>query len=238
MTLRSIRILLFLLGFGLNPVMGFSQEKPRTILDYVDPNVQQEVEAILSHPNLTTSSSEETFSVHPEVYDWLLDHPDRASLAWRRMDFPCVPITRPSEKTFCWKDEDGSCVTWQIVARFRDGVVWLAEGVIKRGTLLPAVPIRAVAILHAPRTVTQEGHVTITPSIRVYATTESRAAIAIMKIMGSAAPHLARQGADQLLLFFSGPARYLYRHPEKITALLGVEREGTVSPTAHSSFTR
>ncbi|MCZ2343796.1 MAG: hypothetical protein LC104_18665, partial [Bacteroidales bacterium] len=111
MTLRSIRILLFLLGFGLNPVVGFTQEKPRTILDYVDPKVRQEVEEILTHPTLTTSSSEEAFAVHPELYDWLLDHPDRTSLAWRRMDFPCIPITRPTEHTFCWTDEEGSRVT-------------------------------------------------------------------------------------------------------------------------------
>ncbi|MCZ2342207.1 MAG: hypothetical protein LC104_10490, partial [Bacteroidales bacterium] len=132
----------------------------------------------------------------------------------------------------------GSRVTWRVVARFRDGVVWLAEGVIKRGALLPSIPIRAVAILHAPRTMDAHGITAITPSIRVFATTESRAAIAIMKIMGSAAPHLAKQGVDQMLLFFSGPARYLHRHPEKIPALLQAEPSGAVSSQSHSSSLR
>lgn len=220
MILRCVRVMLLLVGFGWLPGVGFAEEHPRTILDYVDPKSRTEVEEILSHPSLTITSSEESFLVYPEIYDWLLDHPDRASAAWRRMGFPCVPITQPTAQTFCWQDEEGSRVTWRVVARFRDGVVWLAEGAIKRGAILPTVPIRAVAILHAPRTIHGNGSATITPSIRVYATTESRAALAIMKIMGSTATHLANQGAEQMLVFFSGPARYLGKHPERVSDLL------------------
>ena len=39
-------------------------------------------------------------------------------------------------------------------------------------------------------------------------------------MVGPAAPRMAEQGAEQLLLFFSGPARHLYKHPDEVPTLL------------------
>ena len=37
---------------------------------------------------------------------------------------------------------------------------------------------------------------------------------------GPAAPRMAEEGAEQLLFFFSGMARYLEKHPDQMAALL------------------
>ncbi len=54
----------------------------------------------------------------------------------------------------------------------------------------------------------------------MYLQTDSRAASAVLRMIGPAAPRMAEQGAEQLLLFFSGPARYVYRHPDQLESLL------------------
>ena len=188
------------------------------------PGSRDAVAAVVGRPTLTAAGGEAGFRARPELYDWLLDHPDRASAAWRRMGFPCVPIEARPGGWFRWQDDEGSTVDWKPVARFADGVVWYATGSIKRGTLLPAVPVTAVAVLHAPRTPGEDGGpATITPTLRVYMATDSRAAAAVLRLLGPAVPRMAEQGADQVLLFFSGPARYADRHPDEAADLFRPE---------------
>ena len=43
--------------------------------------------------------------------------------------------------------------------------------------------------------------------------------------MGSNAPKMAEQGAEQLLFFFSGVARYLHKNPDKLDATLGPKKK-------------
>lgn len=198
----------------ISPALG----KEPAILDYVAPEAKSAVKTILDDPTLTTTATEPTLPVSVGLYDWLLDHPERASAAWQQMGYPCVPIERGRDGKFLWKDDSGSNLHWRTVARFRDGIVWHAEGEMKRGALMPVVPVSAVVVLHAPRTA--EPTETITPTIRVFLRTESRTAIAILKLLGPAVPRLAEQGAEQMLLFFSGPARYVQKYPERTAELL------------------
>ena len=51
---------------------------------------------------------------------------------------------------FHWTDANGSELTWQTVGKFADGLVWYATGKVKPGTLLPMVPVKAVAVLRHP----------------------------------------------------------------------------------------
>ena len=191
-----------------------------TLIDVVAPAHREVVSSVVRQPTLTAKGTEDPFPASAKVYDWLLDHPDRTAQAWRRMGVPCVEINDLGNGQFGWSDKNGSEVTWRAVGRFPDGVVWLATGKVKPGALLPTVPVKAVAILHAPRTTGKDGAETITPSVRVYLLTDSKAASAVLRMFGPAVPRMAEQGAEQLLLFFSGVSGYLGQHPEKTETLL------------------
>jgi hypothetical protein len=190
------------------------------LLDAVAPAYRDAVAHVVRQPTLSAKAADDEFTAHVKVYDWLLEHPDRTSLAWRRMSVPCVEITDLGDGRFHWSDPNGSELTWRTVGRFTDGLIWYATGKVKPGTLLPTVPVKAVAVLHVPREKRDEKAATFQPVVQVYLQTDSRAANAVLRMIGPAAPRLAEEGAEQLLLFFSGPARHLYRHPEKVPAML------------------
>jgi hypothetical protein len=55
--------------------------------------------------------------------------------------------------------------------------------------------------------------------IEVFLHTDSRAAALVTRLVGDGAPRMAQQGAEQLLMFFSGIARYAHDKPEKAQGL-------------------
>jgi hypothetical protein len=193
-----------------------------SVLDMVAPQYRQAVAAVLKDPTVTAKAVEPPFRAHPVVYDWLVDHPDRCSTAWRRMSVPCLPITPLADGRFRFADDKGTEVTWRPVGKTGDSVVWYASGKVNPGKALPTVPVKAVAVLRCPRTVTGEDSrvATFEPAVTAYVQTDSKAAAALLRVIGPAAPRIADQAADQLLLFFSGPCRYLLRHPDEADVLL------------------
>jgi hypothetical protein len=193
-----------------------------SVLDYVSPNSRDAVAQVMKNATLSAKAADEEFTAHTAIYDWLLEHPDRASLAWRRMKVPCVEIKDLGKGQFHWADPNGSELTWQTVGRFPDGLVWYATGKVNPGTLLPTAPVKAVAILRVPRQPIDEkaGTARFQPLVNVYLQTDSRAATALLRMIGPAAPRMAEDGAEQLLLFFSGPARYIHKHPGESQSLL------------------
>src|SRR4051812_11269875 len=50
------------------------------------------VRVVVDKPLLAARGPAETFTCHPEHYYWLLDHPDRAVTAWRRLGARCTSI--------------------------------------------------------------------------------------------------------------------------------------------------
>lgn len=198
------------------------QPSAPTLLDVVEEKHREAVSQVLRAPTLSAKAREDAFLAHPTVYDWLVEHPDRTAIAWKRRNFPCVDITSLGNNRFAWSDEHGSTLTWEVVGKFQDGVVWFASGKIKAATLMPTIPVKAVAVLHAPRTATgKPGISTMQPSASVYILTDSRAANTILRMAGPAAPRAAEQGAEQFLMFFSGIARHIHEHPEELAKLLG-----------------
>lgn len=230
--MRSIRFRLGLVVYAVAAVGGLTQsaEPPRTssasqpalpsLVDIVQPAFREAVASVVRQPTLSVKASEDEFPAHTKVYDWLLEHPDRCSLAWRRLQVPCVEITDTGKGKFAWADGSGSELNWQAVGRFPDGLVWYATGKVKPGPLMPTVPVKAVAVLHAVRKAVDDDSAMMKPTISVYLLTDSRAANAVLRIVGPAAPRMAEQGAEQLLLFFSGVAEHLHRHPEKVETVL------------------
>lgn len=205
-------------GAQTRPTSGVA---PAAVPDAVAPAFRDAVARVMKAPTVTARYAEEPFPADPAVYRWGLDHPDRVSLAWVRLQVPCVEITDLGNGRFRWTDETGSELTWQPVGRLADGLVWYATGKVKPAALVPMVPIRAVVVLrHPPGPPTPAGARTLHPEVAAYLQSDSRAATAFLRLLGPAAPKLAEEGAEQLLYFFSGIAQYLHKHPEQIPAVL------------------
>jgi len=84
------------------------------------------------------------------------------------------------------------------------------------------VPVKAVAVLHAPRGPQDKvtGDATFKPKVQVYLLAESRVGAGLVKMMGPSGPKMAEEGAEQFLFFFSGIAGYIQRKPEQLEVLL------------------
>src|SRR4051812_11851297 len=63
---------------------------------------------VMKDPTLTVVSPLEEFIAYPDMYQWLLDHPDRAAGAWRKLGITAVEIQPLKDGRFRWTDENGS----------------------------------------------------------------------------------------------------------------------------------
>jgi hypothetical protein len=188
--------------------------------EVVAPEYREAVLAVVRKPTIATRGTHEDVLCTAAVYDWLLIHPDRTSLAWQRLKFPCVTIENPGKGSFSWGDGEGSELAWRQVGSFPDGLVWYATGKVKPSAVTPSVPVRAVVVMMHPRQPLGNGTAIVSPSVQAFLQTDSKAAKVVMRLLGPAAPKLAEQGAEQLLFFFAGIARYVQMHPDKAESLL------------------
>ena len=65
------------------------------------------------------------------------------------------------------------------------------------------------------------GDYIITHQLQIYLQSDSTAAKLVTRMFGDSAPKMAEQGTEQLLMFFSGIAKYAHDKPEKAKSLLG-----------------
>src|SRR6266851_2470503 len=68
---------------------------------------------MMERPTVQARGPIDTFSCTPGQYYWLLDNPDRAVTAWRRLGAKCVSIERRGPAKFGYVDDVGSDVTWE-----------------------------------------------------------------------------------------------------------------------------
>jgi len=208
------------------PALPMGAGPPRVALaDVVEPRFRDAVLAVVRKPTISTRATADDLICPPALYDWLLAHPDRVALAWRRLKVPCVEIADAGNGTFTWADGDGSELVWQAVGRFPDGLVWYATGKVKPSPVTPTVPIKAVVVMSHPNRPTADGKAAITPSVQVFLQTDSRAATLVLRLIGPTAPKLAQEGAEQLLMFFGGVAQAATARPEKAEELLAPARK-------------
>lgn len=193
---------------------------PMSVPDLVQPAFREAVSRVMRQPTITARNTSGEVICSPEQYAWLLDHPDRVALAWKRLQVPCVDITELAANKFVWTDENGSEVVWQTVGRFNDGLVWYATGKVKVSPVLPTVPVKAVAVVTQSERKTATGEVVLKPLANVYLHTDSRVASVVLRMIGPTAPKLAEQGAEQLLFFFNGIANHIAKNPDQTEKLL------------------
>jgi hypothetical protein len=189
-------------------------------LDQVPARYRERMRRIVDKPTLSASAPAEEFNGRPALYRWLLDHPDRAAVAWRRLGTPCLDIADRGNGRFGWADDQGTDLYWETVYDAADVRIWYAEGRMRPGPLLPLISVYAVAILHHTDSMDAVGKTRVRHQADLYLYTDSKSAALVARLMGPTAPRMTVQGAEQLQFFFSALTRYLDRHPERAETLL------------------
>jgi hypothetical protein len=192
----------------------------RLPMDDLPAAVRDKVRSVADHPTLYSHGPAETFPCDPAVYLWLLDHPDRAAAAWRKLGAQCVEITDRGGGRFGWSDGGDSDVHWDTVYQ-ADGLrIWHAEGQVKAGPLVPKVPFEALVVLTHSSGKDDKGRTVVRQQADLILHTDSRSALVATRVLGPTAPKLADQYVAQMEMFFSALPWYVHRHPERAEELL------------------
>lgn len=179
---------------------------------------------MLDRPTVQARGPVDTFTCTPEQYYWLLDNPDRAVTAWRRLGAKCVSIEKRGPGRFGYVDELGTNVAWETIYEGNGVRMWLATGKVKASTVLPLVPIKALVVLRHSEGKNVEGVTVVQHQTEVIVHIDSKAANAVAKMMNQSTMKAAEHGLSQLQLFFSALSSYVDRHPEKAETLFRVEK--------------
>jgi hypothetical protein len=188
-------------------------------LEQLPQKVRDQVRAVIEQPTVSGCGPSEEFSGRWETYQWLLDHPDRAALAWRQLGAPCLKINCRGEGCFGWHDPQGGDVSWEAIYRTPAMSIWYADGRARPGVLLPTVPVRVVLVMHHSEHDNPLGRQQIVQQADLFLQTDSAAAALIVRLFGPSIPRLTEQCLAQVEYFFSGLASHLYRHPEQAATL-------------------
>jgi hypothetical protein len=174
---------------------------------------------VLERPTLRARGPAESFACQPALYHWLLDHPDLAARLWRCLGAECEDIRAEAADRFAWADRQGGSLRWRTVLDRPDRRVWYAEGSVKASPLLPAVPLRAVAVLRHAQGRDAAGRDVVRHQVELAVHTDSHAAALVARLLGASAPRMAEEYVAQIGVFYSALAWYLNRHPDQATAL-------------------
>jgi hypothetical protein len=178
------------------------------------------VEHVIQDPTLFSLGPSEAFVGQPQLYQWLLEHPDRAMEAWRRLGAKCTVIKDLGGGRFRWTDGHGSQIEWTTAHRDAGRQIWYAEGTVRPGLLLPSVSLQVVLVLHHGERKTSSDGMMIYHQADVFLKTDNQAAAMITRALGPSAPHMAEQFLAQLEAFFSSLVWYLDQHPDRAPRLL------------------
>ena len=176
---------------------------------------------VMKDPTITAVSDPDEFVAHPDMYQWLLDNPDRTAAGWRKLGVGAIEIKRLKDGRFFWKDEHGSELVWQTVAKGPAGRIWYAEGRVRPAPLMPTFPVTAVAVLNhsdKPRTT---GDAVITQQVEVFFHTDSKAAALVPKMLGDSAPKMAQRGVRAVVVVLLGHRPVRPRQADKAPTVLG-----------------
>ena len=192
--------------------------------DSLSPPLRERVRTVMNRPTLVTHADPEEFQASPKLYETLLDHPDRATLAYQRLGVECTPITDRGNGRFGWSDNQGSDMVWYTIANGPTARIWFAEGQIRAGSLLPLIPARVVVVLRHDYLAEDTATPRVRHQVDVFAHADSRAANIVTRLFGGATDNVAEQASEQLLMFFSLLSHHLAEHPERAEKLLAPPR--------------
>lgn len=206
-------------------------------LEQLPAPVQGKARTLLEHPTLRIQGPLEAFNCKPEQYFWLLDNPHLCVRLWKSLGAKVTDIQSLGEGRFAWSDNQGSLITWDTVLATADYRVWLAEGHVKPGMLLPTVHVRALLAVHHCEGSDNEGRPAIRHHVELVLQTDNAAVALAARLLGASAPHLAQQYISQIEMFYGAMAWYLNRYPRHATQMLA-ELEQTpseIKPARHTT---
>jgi hypothetical protein len=189
-------------------------------IDKLPSELGERVSTIVDHPALYTHGPTEEVLCDPATYFWLLDHPDRATLAWRRLGAKCVDIQNCGDDCFSCSDPNGNDVRWSTIYRSPEMRIWYAEGSIKVGSLLKPVTGEAILVVRHTEAKDAKGRDIVRQQTDMILHADSKTATFVAKVLGASMPQLAEQYVVHEGKFFSLLAMYLRMHPEKAVSLL------------------
>ena len=188
-------------------------------LDKIAAHHREAVKQVMDKPTVFARGPRESFISKPDQYQWLLDHPDRAATAWRKLGAQCVSIEHQGNGIYNWSDGQGSEVTWEVVLRETDMHVWYAHGKVRPAPYLSAVAVHVVVVLRHSEKTSTAGMPVIQHQADVYLHTDSKTAAFLARMLGTSGTRIAEQGLGQMQLFFAGLSWYVYQNPEQSDVL-------------------
>jgi hypothetical protein len=197
----------------------------RVPIDEIPEAMRERVRQVVQRPTVFGHGPTEAFTGDAATYHWLLDHPDRGVVAWRKLGAVCSDISEGKNGSFAWKDVHGSHISWQTVLNNTTQRVWYAEGKVRPSMFLPLVPVHAVVLLRYGEHQNESGKTFLYHQAHVFLQTDSKTAALVTRMLGQSAPRLADQCLGQLEMFFSALVWYLDQHPEQSENLLAVNPE-------------
>lgn len=189
-------------------------------LDQIPETMRDRLKNVVDRPTIYTHGPAEEFGCRLSLYFWLLDHPDRAIQAWRKLGARCMDIQDLGNGRFGCYDPSGNEVHWDTAYRSPDLRIWYAEGNVRPAPMLPSVTVRAVIVLRHIDAVDETGKPVLRHQADMMLYTDNKTAALATKLMGSSAPRMAEQYVGQLERFFSALSVYLQQHPDKCESLL------------------
>jgi hypothetical protein len=206
-------------------------------LEAIKPEVRERVQAIIDKPTLHARGPAEAFVCRPDVYHWLLDHPTRAVLAWRRLGAKTVEIEDRGGEVYGWSDPNSSDIAWETVYRDSAMRVWYAHGKVRPAAWLGLVPVEVVLVLQYAQAEDTPGRPVVHHQADFFLHTDSRMVTVATKLLGQSAPKMAEQYVAQMEMFYSALAWYLDQHPERMPSLLAPSTR-VIKPTSAESPAR
>ena len=188
-------------------------------LNEIPAGVREKVGAAAEQPTLVTHGPTEAFTCQPVVYHWLLDHPDQTVRLWRMLGAKCTDILKVDDNLFCYKDAQGTKVTWGVALDNGRQRVWYAEGQAKPTLLLPTVQVQAVLVDTYCEGTDGNGQPAMRHQMDLYIKTDSTAIGLAARLLGASGPRLAEQYVGQVEMFFAAMSWYLDQHPDRAEAM-------------------
>ncbi|MSR31278.1 MAG: hypothetical protein EXR99_07220 [Gemmataceae bacterium] len=191
-------------------------ELKSTSFTHLDPKEMEKILDVFQSPTIKVQGPCEEFTAQPDLYEWLLENPDKVVSLWRLLGAQCANIEREGSGGFVSADGKGTRMEFRLLLAKKGLRVWHASGNGKLAPLLPAVPVEALVVLHYQA---EKGE-RIKQQLTVYAKTDSKAAALITRVLGASVPMATQKVISQMQMFFGAMAWYLEKHPERGENLL------------------
>ncbi len=222
---------------GWPAMLGAQEKEPRWTtatlpLDQIPAEVRERIRKVVDQPALYTHGPGEDFVCDANTYFWLLDHPDRAVQAWRRVGARSIDIHDDGADCFSCADPNGNEVHWTTVYRSPQMRIWYAEGAVRPSSLLKPVSGEAVLVLRHVEGKDTLGRPSMHHQIDMFLHADSKTATLVAKILGASMPRLAEQYVSHLGMFFSLMAGHIHQHPDRAADLLAEKTPAEAKQTS------